>query len=765
LKSVRRQIYRVVRRNRTERHVVYWSVAGLLCVLLLIPSVSSALDAHFDYTSFETGFGQAQFDVLNYPSINGNYMMTSTDNHRPEMVANGNDLSEFYNFLQARYDAHATKDGSVSADEIDAYVTTNSTKNGPKPSWLILNEISASLWPPNAGPPEDSTYRNWLLDCVTRLHEHYGYNVVTYSPFQTVGGNDASWQALSAVSYIGIECYLSGTEVWNSGATNSQRLAWAEGQYQASKNSYLNKGVDASRLFLGEDFANTSTTTSTGVAVGWGRAGLASAADWDTVIQLRQDAIRNVGFAGFLAYTWGSNAMGITQAEQTQHEYYYRSRLALPTQRPQWLSDAALNVNGTTIPLSWSQPLNWAGGVPNAAGAEVNFWRTLTAARTVTLDGDKTVGMMTFDSPYSYRISPGSGGSLIFDNGGATAPVAANQGNHTIAANVQLASDLNFTTNFGTFTVSGNVTGAGGLAKTGVTTLALNGANSYAGTTTVAAGTLRMPNGLTGAGGGVMVAPITRLEAGGTISRALVNNGTVAGPTSLSFLSLGGAVSGTGTFSGNVRILDSLSPGSKGPATLVMQGVSFVDQAKLVMDVAGLLAGTEFDVLQASGAVTLGGTLQVVLGDGFSPSAGQRFNLISASSVSGAFSAAVLPTAPHLNFALLYTPISVVMSVTPAPSGDYNVDGRVDGADMALWQRSLGSTTNLAADGNGNGVIDAADLGVWSAAFGSSAIVPQVGVPEPPSRVSWLLGFALMALLEEAHKKASQSVGLCEARD
>src|SRR3954447_8855309 len=189
-------------------------------VALVLASPARALDIHFDYTSFDNPntpgvtphFGQAQFDVLNYPSINGNYMMTSTDNHRPEMVANGHDLAEFYNFLQARYDAHATKDGSVSADEIDAYVTTNSTKNGPKPGWLILNEISASLWPPNAGPPEDSTYRNWLIDCVTRLHEHYGYNVVTYSPFQTVGGNDASWQALSAVSYIGIECYLSGTE-------------------------------------------------------------------------------------------------------------------------------------------------------------------------------------------------------------------------------------------------------------------------------------------------------------------------------------------------------------------------------------------------------------------------------------------------------------------------------------------------------------------------------------------------------------------------
>ena len=56
-------------------------------------------------------------------------------------------------------------------------------------------------------------------------------------------------------------------------------------------------------------------------------------------------------------------------------------------------------MNGTTIPLSWNQPLNWLGGVPNAAGAEVNFWRTNTANRTITLDGSKTAGTMLFDSP------------------------------------------------------------------------------------------------------------------------------------------------------------------------------------------------------------------------------------------------------------------------------------------------------------------------------------------------------------------------------
>src|SRR5262245_56347823 len=88
-------------------------------LLLFLSQATSAYDIHFDYTSFDNPntpgtsphFGQAQFNVLNYPSINGNYMMTSTDNHRPEMVAHNNALAEFYNFLNDRWDEQTVKNG------------------------------------------------------------------------------------------------------------------------------------------------------------------------------------------------------------------------------------------------------------------------------------------------------------------------------------------------------------------------------------------------------------------------------------------------------------------------------------------------------------------------------------------------------------------------------------------------------------------------------------------------------------------------------
>lgn len=455
-----------------------------------------AYDIHFDYAVFGESFGKKHFDVLNYASLNGKYLMLTTGRHRKAMVSKGNDVALFYNSLQQRYDVHETKDGNLSADEIDTYVSRDSAPNGSKPKLLILNEISSSLWAADPGPPTKSTYRTWLIQCITRLHDHYGYDVVALSPYQNPRSNDASWQAISQVAYIGIECYLSGTEVWNSGTTNEQRLAWAQSQYQASKNAYIRHGVPAPKLFVVEHFANNTAkhTDPNGKSMParWGRAGLESAANWDTVIQLRQDAIFNVGFAGFLAYNWRGNGMGISEAEQIQHEYYYRSRRVLASQKPQWLSDAPISIDNKTIPLSWGQPLNWLGSVPNSSGAEANFWRTITAKRTITLDGQRTLGTITFDARYRYIIERGSGGMLVFDNPGSAAKLNSGLGYHIINADVQLVSSLSADIKRNTFTINGVVSGARDFTKKGGGTLVLTGANTYTGDTTVEAGTLSL---------------------------------------------------------------------------------------------------------------------------------------------------------------------------------------------------------------------------------------------------------------------------------
>ena len=150
----------------------------------------------------------------------------------------------------------------------------------------------ARLW---AGRAYGTNTGNLFVKLEGEGLEGWGEIVAGEEPFysyETVGtANAPSWQALAAKSHVAIESYQSGTEVWNSGGTNASRLAWAQGKYQNSKNTYLAVGVPESRIFVSEHFANNNAITDTGAAAGWGRAGLASAADWDTVIQLRQDAM------------------------------------------------------------------------------------------------------------------------------------------------------------------------------------------------------------------------------------------------------------------------------------------------------------------------------------------------------------------------------------------------------------------------------------------------------------------------------------------
>jgi autotransporter-associated beta strand protein len=66
-------------------------------------------------------------------------------------------------------------------------------------------------------------------------------------------------------------------------------------------------------------------------------------------------------------------------------------------------------------------------------------------------------------------------------------------------------------------------------------------------------------------------------------------------------------------------------------------------------------------------------------------------------------------------------------------AGDFNADGHVDSADLAVWQANSGATsaTHSQGDANGDGVVDGADYLMWQGQLGSLPTAVAAAVPEP----------------------------------
>lgn len=220
-----------------------------------------------------------------------------------------------------------------------------------------------------------------------------------------------------------------------------------------------------------------------------------------------------------------------TKGEVTVHTATIRGALSVIGS---WTYNGSNSTSNT-----WTTAGSWSGGtIADGTNSIANFILDITADRTITLGGNRTIGGVTFTDTVSSHNLTFTGNTLTLD----------------VTTGAPL---INVTQSGRTLRIDSIIAGNDGLTKTGLGTLSISGSNTYTGATTVSQGTLNVldnSNGLKkstslsiAAGATVNATQINSLMAGawtiaGTLNKTdgtgqdfyngvTLNNGTLSGAT------------------------------------------------------------------------------------------------------------------------------------------------------------------------------------------------------------------------------------------
>ncbi|MCC6679538.1 MAG: hypothetical protein IT445_01425 [Phycisphaeraceae bacterium] len=129
-----------------------------------------------------------------------------------------------------------------------------------------------------------------------------------------------------------------------------------------------------------------------------------------------------------------------------------------------------------------------------------------------------------------------------------------------------------------------------------------------------------------------------------------------------------GLLTGDGAITGYVDNRGRVAPGQS-PGTLQIVGNylgGYGQASEGTLDIE--LAAKVNDLLEIIGSASLNGTLSVTLYDGFMPSLGQSFTILTASSITGMFVTELLPSLDGGYLDVIYNSDSVVLTVIPEPA-------------------------------------------------------------------------------------------------
>jgi fibronectin-binding autotransporter adhesin len=269
---------------------------------------------------------------------------------------------------------------------------------------------------------------------------------------------------------------------------------------------------------------------------------------------------------------------------------------------------------------SWTSA-TWGGGTPNAADASAKL---AGAGGTISVDSPVTVGYLQLDGGGGGWNVGGASTLTVATSGGATGGIVAFGGANEIAApiafngNAAIATQLKSTA----VTLSGNVSGAAVVEKTGPGALNLTAATSpFTGTWKISGGSLNIASDANlGAPAASLVLGNAALNVSGALNTARPI--TLAGTNTINTggdSALAGVISGTGGLTkvgANVLVLGAAN--TYAGATNVTAGTLRQGAANAVPAASALTlpAGTTFDLagfdgavgsIAGAGAVTTGG--------------------------------------------------------------------------------------------------------------------------------------------------------------
>jgi len=246
--------------------------------------------------------------------------------------------------------------------------------------------------------------------------------------------------------------------------------------------------------------------------------------------------------------------------------------------------------------------------------------------------------------------------------------------------------------------------------------------------TTINGGVLAAPNG-------VLLREGNNIAGSGLIGADVTTHGYIYGDPA--GLELSGDVTGRGDFGGTVSFSGTYDPGDS-PTITYHENSTFTATSTLQIELGGLTAGAQFDKLIAED-LSLNGTLQVVLIDGFVPQTGDSFDIFDCDSLTAARFHTIAP--PEFagrstwDTSALYT-TGLIGTIAMIP-GDTDDDRDVDTDDLSTFAAVFGLDGDRWTDFNEDGRVDLTDFALMRANFGADPSPspasgdPGTPIPEP----------------------------------